>query len=367
MKAAGLADKMLAVLENKAAVEPSLAGNWEGNEIDVYDQSDVAYDVNARLVGGMNEPEGIYEISSRTGLFKVADNMKFVNGKAVAKLQLDVEMLKGSKTLKDTIESKNGTMVPLVITVNNKMLPQDPGKAMTFTSGGAAVQSSQISGSLNGLNNVTMMGWVRVDNEDMLKSVKPLIFFRGSNGGVCGIHIADKNLRFHWNDGYYGWSTTHYFKSTDVGRWMHVALVAASDGFHVYLNGAEYFRSTGVPTAKINSALLLGQNYQGDKWFKGAIDQVMLWSRALSSDEIRKYMLNNPRLDEPGLVSFIDMDHTNEDGKFMMLLRALRSLCMEQRLTKTSLTCHITPLLRSARTVRIQRQVRPFMWQLRRE
>ena len=50
-------------------------------------------------------------------------------------------------------------MVPLVITVNNKMLPQDPGKAMTFTSGGAAVQSSQISGSLNGLNNVTMMGW----------------------------------------------------------------------------------------------------------------------------------------------------------------------------------------------------------------
>ena len=41
----------------------------------------------------------------------------------------------------------------------------------------------------------------------------------------------------------------------------------------------------------------------------------MLWSRALSSDEIRKYMLNNPRLDEPGLVSFIDMDHTNEDGK----------------------------------------------------
>ena len=71
-------------------------------------------------------------------------------------------MLKGSKTLKDTIESKNGTMVPLGDHCDNKMLPQDPGKAMTFTSGGAAVQSSQISGSLNGLNNVTMMGWVRV-------------------------------------------------------------------------------------------------------------------------------------------------------------------------------------------------------------
>lgn len=315
VKVANITDKMLAVLENKPAIEPTLAGNWEGNEIDVYDQNQVSYNINAHLVGGMNEPSGLYEISSRTGLFKIADNMKFINGKAVAKLQLDINMLKNAKTLKDTIEGKNGSMVPLVITVNNKMLPVDPGKAMTFNSGGAAVQSSQISSSLNGLNNVTMMGWIRLDNEDMMKSVKPLIFFRGSNGGVCGIHIADKNLRFHWNDGYYGWSTTHYFKSSDVGRWMHVALVAASDGFHVYLNGAEYFRSTSVPTAKINSALLLGQNYQGDKWYKGAIDQVMLWSRALSSDEIRKYMMENPRLDEPGLVSFIDMDHTNENGK----------------------------------------------------
>lgn len=310
-----IADKILAVLQNKAAIEPSLDGSFEGNEINVYDRSQTEYNISARLVGGMSEPEGLYEITSRTGLFKVADNMKFVNGKATATLLLDIDRLDGAKTLTDTIEGKtNSSMVPLVITVNNKMLPDNPGKAMTFQNSGAAVQTSQISGSLNGLNNVTMMGWVRIDSEDMLKGVKPLIFFRSGNGAVCGIHLADKNLRFHWNDGYYGWATSHYFKPTDVGRWMHVALVAASDGFHVYLNGAEYFRGTDVPAAKINSALLLGQNYQGDKWYKGAIDQVMLWNRALTANEIRRYMLDNPRLDAEGLVSFIDMDHKNDDG-----------------------------------------------------
>lgn len=321
VKVSALSGKMLAVLENKAAIEPALVGDWEGNEIDVYDQSQLAYNVSARLVGGMSEPEGLYEVKSTTGLFKITDNMKFVNGKATAKLQLDIDMLKAAKTLTDTIVGKNDSrMVPLVITVNNRMLPTDPGKALTFDGGGAAIPSSQISSSLNGLNNVTMMGWVRIDSEDMLKGVKPLIFFRGSNGGVCGIHLSDKNLRFHWNNGYYGWATTHYFKSTDIGRWMHVALVAASDGFHVYLNGAEYFRSENIPAANINSALLLGQNYQGDKWFKGAIDQVMLWNRALSSDEVRKYMMDNPRLDESNLVAFVDMDHNDEDGKLYDLV-----------------------------------------------
>lgn len=315
VKTANLADKMLAVLQNKAAVEPSLDGNWEGNEINVYDQSQVSYSISARLVGGKAEPEGLFEIKSKTGLFKIADNMKFVNGKAVAKLQLDMDILKGAKTIVDTIISKDNCMVPLVITVNNKMLPVDPGKALTFQSGGAAVPSTQIISELNGQNNVTIMGWVRIDSEDMLKGVKPLIFFRSGGGAVCGIHLADKNLRFHWNDGYYGWATTHYFKTSDIGRWMHVALVAASDGFHVYLNGAEYSRATTVPAAKINSALMFGQNYLGDKWFKGAVDQVMLWNRALSSDEIRKYMMDNPRLDAPGLVSFVDMDHKGDDGK----------------------------------------------------
>lgn len=315
VKTADLADKMLAVLQNKAAVEPSLDGDMEGNEIDVYDQSQVSYSISARLVGGKTEPEGLYEITSKTGLFKIADNMKFVNGKAVAKLQLDMDKLSGVKTLTDTIVSKDNSMVPLVITVNNKMLPVDPGKALTFQNGGAAVSSTQIISNLNGQNNVTIMGWVRIDNENMLTGVKPLIFFRSGGGAVCGIHLADKNLRFHWNDGYYGWATTHYFKPTDVGRWMHVALVAASDGFHVYLNGAEYSRATTVPAAKINSAMMLGQNYLGDKWFNGAVDQVMLWNRALSSDEIRKYMMDNPRLDAPGLVSFVDMDHKGDDGK----------------------------------------------------
>lgn len=316
-----LSDKMLAVLENKPAIEASLEGGAEGNEIYVYDAEQTNYSIDAHLVGGMSEPTGLYEVKSKTGLFKIADNMKFVNGKATAKLVLDLDKLNGADALVDTIVGKtDAKLVPLTVKVYNKLLPTVSGRDMSFQNGGAAVSSSDITGKLNGKSNVTFMGWVRIDNQNMLSGVKPLIFFRGSNSGVCGIHLASGNLRFHWNDGYYGWSTTLNFTTADIGRWMHVALVVEPTQFRVYLNGAESSSTATPPAAKINSALMLGQNYLGDKWFNGAIDQVMLWNRSLTAEEIRRYMTVNPRLDDPSLVSFIDMDHVNADGKIYDLV-----------------------------------------------
>ncbi len=317
-----LSDKMLAVLENKPAIEASLEGGAEGNEIYVYDAEQTNYSIDAHLVGGMSEPTGLYEVKSKTGLFKIADNMKFVNGKATAKLVLDLDNLNGADALADTIVGKaDEKLVPLAIKVNNRLLPTVSGRDMTFQNGGAYVSSSKITGGLNGKTTVTMMGWVRIDNKDMLSGVKPLIFFRGSNSGVCGIHLASGNLRFHWNDGYYGWSTTLNFTTADIGRWMHVALVVEPTQFRVYLNGAEYSRGHDKITGGIiNSALMFGQNYQSDKWFNGAVDQVMLWNRSLTAEEIRRYMTVNPRLDDPSLVSFIDMDHVNADGKIYDLV-----------------------------------------------
>lgn len=317
-----LSDKMLAVLENKPAIEASLEGGAEGNEIYVYDAEQTNYSIDAHLVGGMSEPTGLYEVKSKTGLFKIADNMKFVNGKATAKLVLDLDKLNGADALADTIVGKaDEKLVPLAIKVNNRLLPTVSGRDMTFQNGGAYVSSSKITGGLNGKTTVTMMGWVRIDNKDMLSGVKPLIFFRGSNSGVCGIHLASGNLRFHWNDGYYGWSTTLNFTTADIGRWMHVALVVEPTQFRVYLNGAEYSRGHDKITGGIiNSALMFGQNYQSDKWFNGAVDQVMLWNRSLTAEEIRRYMTVNPRLDDPSLVSFIDMDHVNADGKIYDLV-----------------------------------------------
>lgn len=310
-----LQNKLLVIFQNKPAVESTLSEGSEGNEIVVYHPSQTDYEISAVVVGGLAEPTGLYEVKSKTGLFKVADQMKFVNGKAVARLILDIDRLEGVTMLQDTIVGKNDSkMIPLPITVRNKMLPVGSGKVLTMNAGGAAISNTAITSRLNGSKTVTMMGWVRLDDAAMLSGVKPLFFFRGSNGGVCGLHLASGNVRFHWNDGFYGWSSNLNVTTNDLGRWIHLAFVTTPDGYRVYLNGAEYYHARQIDAAKINSAFMLGQNYGGDKWFKGAFDQVSLWNRSLSADEIRYYMTDNPRLDDEGLVAYFDMDGTNESG-----------------------------------------------------
>lgn len=316
VKLARIQDRLLVVLQNKLAVESTVSGATDGHEIVVYHPSQTDYEISAGLVGGLEEPTGIYEIMSETGLFKVADQMKFVNGKAVARLTLDIDRLEGETTLQDTIVGKNDSkMIPLPLTVRNRMLPEGSGKVLTIQGGGAAaVSNTSIINALNGSKTVTMMGWVRLDDKAMLSGVRPLFFFRGSNGGVCGLHLTDGNVRFHWNDGFYAWSSNLNITTNDLGRWMHLAFVASPDGFSVYLNGAEYYRTRQIEAAKINSVFMLGQNYTSDRWFKGAFDQVSLWNRSLSSDEIRYYMTDNPRLDDNGLVAYFDMDGKDDKG-----------------------------------------------------
>lgn len=309
-----LTNRILAVLENKPAVEAQFDAIEGGYEINVYDELETEYTLSARLVGQLDEPTGIYELTSRTGLFRVLDNMKFINGKASARLVLDMDRIRKTDTATDTIESRSGTMVPLSVKVNNRLMPVESGRVLTCNNGGAALQDARIAEALNGRTSLTITGWIRLDHTDMLRGVKPLIFFRNGGGAVCGLHLADGNIRFHWNDGYYGWGSNLNITTADLGRWMHVAFVAEPNGFRLYLNGAEHVHKTTVGAAKITSALMLGQNYLGDKWFKGAIDQVTVWNRALTADEVRQYMTENPRLDGEGLVALIDMDHYNDAG-----------------------------------------------------
>lgn len=310
-------DRILAVLENKPAVEAAVEGASESNEIRIYDDTENTFAVVGRLVGGLDEPEGIYELTARNGLLRVSDNMRFVRGEARAQVRINMESIRETGSATDTLESRAGNMVPLAVRVVNCMLPKVSGRALVCNAGGAALADTKLAEHLNGSDRLTLMGWVRLDHADMLKGVKPLIFFRGSNGAVCGLHLADGNVRLHWNDGYYGWKSALNVTADDLGRWMHVAMVAEPTGFRLYLNGAEQVHKTTTPKAKIATALMIGQNYAGDKWFKGAADQVMVWDRALTDSEVRHYMMHNPRLDDEHLMALIDMDCTDADGNIL--------------------------------------------------
>lgn len=312
---AGIQNKVLIVLENKAAIEMQVKGGRSSNEFVVYDDNHLEFEVEANLVGGMKQPSGLYQIKSKTGLLGIKNNLTFVGGKASTSLVVNVDSLKGRTVVHDTIIGANDhSLIPFSVVVKNRILSREVGQAVAIQSGGLQMTDRSLYSKLNGSNTVTMMGWVRIDNAAVLSGVRPLIFFRGSGTSPCGIHLADGNLRCHWNDGMYGRATNLTLTSKDLGRWVHVALVARPNVIELYLDGQKAYFSGNVPGAKIGSQLMLGQNYSGDKWFTGAFDQVSLWNRAVSEDEVRYYMMNSPKLNDEGLVAYINMDDVSEDG-----------------------------------------------------
>lgn len=72
-----------------------------------------------------------------------------------------------------------------------------------------------------------------------------------------------------------------------TGGWTHLTLSVKPGETILYVNGAERGRSTMNFTAvSATQSLRIGSGYQGDRNFKGAIDEVQLYTRALTAAEV---------------------------------------------------------------------------------
>lgn len=95
-----------------------------------------------------------------------------------------------------------------------------------------------------------------------------------------------------------------------LDQWHHAALVSTATHLHFYLDGdslfsgAKSFGNSDWDNAYMNS-FIGGQptDHNGDG-FTGVIDEVRIWDRTLSGDEIRSTMHSVLRGDEPGLVAY---------------------------------------------------------------
>ncbi len=104
-----------------------------------------------------------------------------------------------------------------------------------------------------------------------------------------------------------------------VGVWTHVAVVYRPSAAlaKMYINGNEVALTNNgsqpLTSALINSAtaFCLGSRSDGSYRFKGALDNFRIWNRALTQNEIRLDMLNNPVGTErqAGLVSSYDFNN----------------------------------------------------------
>ena len=104
------------------------------------------------------------------------------------------------------------------------------------------------------------------------------------------------------------------------GRWVQVtAIMRGASDMDLYLNGvdiggtyignSQFPMESSVPldTAKIGYRSSTGVTYH----FQGIMDELRIWNRSLSEDEIREQMCRKLSGNEPGLIGYWDFDGTN--------------------------------------------------------
>ncbi|MEG1586072.1 MAG: LamG-like jellyroll fold domain-containing protein [Bacteroidales bacterium] len=313
-----LKNKILLVVGLKPAIETSIHQLNKNGELNVYSSANLKFAIDARLIGDLQEPFEGYGLRSDHAVIQPVGKLHFTKGKASGELTVNHSALKDfGQPVQTWLRGEDLQMIPFPIDVINKISPAEAGSAVEITKGGLIIGEAANYTDIHLSNTVSFMGWVRIDSTTALSGVRPILMFRGGSPQVAtGIHLDNGNVRCHWNEEGWSWGTATNLRVTnaDLGRWIHLALVVRPNGLDYYLNGAKYSVTRNVNKGRIQSALMLGQNFRGDTWFSGAFDHVAVWNRSLTQKEVLKFMHKHVELNDSALVAYVNMDYLSDKG-----------------------------------------------------
>ncbi len=157
----------------------------------------------------------------------------------------------------------------------------------------------------------TVEAWVKPED---VTSTMHIFSTREGNDLAFDIQITGGNtIHGDIGDGS-NWLTTaadaNYIYTTNT--WFHIAYVVVPGGYTIYVNGNEVGSGTFSGTALLlddNRFLSLGRHDGDATFFKGDMDEVRIWSRALTKCEIQNNLATELSEGQTGLEVYYKFNH----------------------------------------------------------
>lgn len=166
-----------------------------------------------------------------------------------------------------------------------------------------AYKSSNVTSNTD---NFTMMAWIRPDVVTNGSNGWRCIAYNGDDGGGYGIGINDSKLSSLY--GGVAWHITDEILL--AGRWSHVALRRNGGTTEFFLNGTKLSYSSTTAPASPSANFTIGNMFQNDHSsiytdsFDGKIDEVIVFSEALTDEQVAAYATTAPTGSESNLVAY---------------------------------------------------------------
>ncbi len=193
-------------------------------------------------------------------------------------------------------------------TIADMIIVDSQCEADDFAGQAALLESSDNAIRANNLNYVgtdfTFSAWVKPDS---FQRSTAFVFSNGGAGHRVGInYTGDKeDLRIHYG------STSIWAENTGLKmpfeQWSHVALTAdsLSGDLVLYVNGESYEYNREIKVHDFSSLLIGVQEGRSSRYFKGEIDEVKFYNRALSKEEVRlQSHLTNSQGTLPSMIAY---------------------------------------------------------------
>jgi hypothetical protein len=150
--------------------------------------------------------------------------------------------------------------------------------------------------SLDVTGPVTLSAWIRPSSKATQyfvskgeKGVSDGFELSLSNSGTIFVRFNEKSS----GDSYRVDSTSKY--STNGTTWIHVTATYDGSTIRLYINGQlQGSKNASFQIGANNNSLSIGSGANGYRGMKGAVDDVRLYSRALSANEVTALMNNTP-------------------------------------------------------------------------
>jgi len=157
------------------------------------------------------------------------------------------------------------------------------------------------------LTEATVEAWVSCDTADYMR-----FFNAGPYNHDLGVGSRSDGLYFFVRDSDGGNFNLQIPASIKANDWNHIAAVSGPGGMRLYLNGV--LVGTNAHTGSFSDTGGRAPNWIGrwpgsDQRFAGRIDELRVWSKQRSADEIRGTMLAKLTGAESGLVGLWNFDH----------------------------------------------------------
>jgi hypothetical protein len=205
------------------------------------------------------------------------------------------------------------TLSTYVNFVNECGLDTVPGKAMLFNGTASYIDVPTLP--IN-TNTVTITAWVKIMS---LQPAYSGIFM--SNGTASGLNFkvsgTTNYIGCHWG-GTSIWSNNS-IDSIPRNKWTHVALVTTATNAKLYVNGKATTITTAMATANLTSTTsIIGryQNWTSRNMNNALIDEVCVYNRSLSQNEIRELMhLTKKPSTDPNLIVYYQFNELPNTDK----------------------------------------------------